>query len=310
MQDAVFALDFDFPTTKRPVYPFPFCDDRLPQKQARQASSGYAFDAEAGQSSRHGFGPGRPAAVVSRAPSPPPKRLIDEWGDTICVGLLQASSLLVCEVATSAAAQRDLLVMLHCLPLHEEDRVHEWQIVLLAAPKELLLEKGESNTAIGRRHGATGFEAVLRAEGDCMRIKRCLHPSSRLASMFWNQITSECYCPALEYFAQQILGRMDLDLWQNEAMKQGLKDLEDRFVVVADQAGFFGRPARERESRTRLEREKRDEMSYEQNRNPRSNREKKRLAIPEDARPFHVHVVTQEMGLENAEGVCVGGNVG
>ena len=248
--------------------------------------------------------------MVSRAPSPPPKRLIDEWGDTICVGLLQASSLLVCEVATSAAAQRDLLVMLHCLPLHEEDRVHEWQIVLLAAPKELLLEKGESNTAIGRRHGETGFEAVLRAEGDCMRIKRCLHPSSRLASMFWNQITSECYCPALEYFAQQILGRMDLDLWQNEAMKQGLKDLEDRFVVVADQAGFFGRPARERESRTRLEREKRDEMSYEQNRNPRSNREKKRLAIPEDARPFHVHVVTQEMGLQNAEGVCVGGNVG
>ena len=81
-------------------------------------------------------------------------------------------------------------------------------------------------------------------------------------------------------------------------------------MVVADQAGFFGRPARERESRTRLEREKRDEMSYEQNRNPRSNREKKRLAIPEDARPFHVHIVTQEMGLENAEGVCLGGNVG
>jgi len=40
--------------------------------------------------------------------------------------------------------------MLHCFASEEPT---QWEVVILAAPKELLMEKGEANVAVCKRHG-------------------------------------------------------------------------------------------------------------------------------------------------------------
>ena len=48
----------------------------------------------------------------------------------------------------------------------------------------------------------------------------------------------------------EALGRMDLDVWQNDALRESLTDLETKFSVARDQKGFLARPTRQTETLT------------------------------------------------------------
>ena len=108
----------------------------------------------------------------------PPPREIDTWGDTICVELLRESPLVVCKVEMSTARGRQSTVMLHCFASEE---LTQWGVVVLAAPKELWMEKGDSNVAVCKRHGETRPESTKQISGSYLVINECLHPSSRMA---------------------------------------------------------------------------------------------------------------------------------
>ena len=236
-------------------------------------------------------------AGVARSPEVvvhevPPPREIDTWGDTICVELLRESPLVVCKVEMSTARGRQSTVMLHCFASEEPT---QWGVVVLAAPKELWMEKGDSNVAVCKRHGETRPESTKQISGSYLVINECLHPSSRMAFFLWNRITSECFNPSLQHFAQEVLGCMDLDVWQNGVMKQGLHDLAEKFSVRAGQRGFFARPSRKLETLTLAERAQQGHLPFELGKNKEGKRQKKKHKLPDGVLDQNVHSVTQEL---------------
>ena len=279
-QDAVSAMIVDFRAVRRSNFPYPWHEDKLPRTQAAGAASSSSFHPNVARS---------PEVVVHEVPPP---REIDTWGDTICVELLRESPLVVCKVEMSTARGRQSTVMLHCFASEEPT---QWRVVILAAPKELLMEKGEANVAVCKRHGETRPESEKQISGSYLVINECLHPSSRMASLLWNQITSECFNPSLQHFAQEVLGRMDLDVWQNEVMKQGLHDLEEKFSVVAGQKGFFARPSRKVETLTLAERQEQGHLPFERDKNKDGKRQKRKQNLPDGVLDHNVHSVTQEL---------------
>ena len=226
---------------------------------------------------------------MREVPSP---REIDTWGDTISVELLRESPLLVCKVEMNTARGRPSTVMLHCF---ESEKPTQWTVVILAAPKELLMEKGETNVAVCKRHGETVPECKKQISGSHLVITECLHPSSRMASLLWNKITSECFNPSLQHFAQEVLGRMDLDVWQNEVMKQGLQDLEDKFVVRPGQKGFFGRPSRKSETLTLVERQEQGDLPFDLDKKKDGKRQRRKGKLRDGVSDHNVHSVMQEL---------------
>ena len=154
--------------------------------------------------------------------------------------------------------------MLHCFAPEEPT---QWEVVILAAPKELLMEKGEANVAVCKRHGEIRPESEKLISGSYLVINECLHPSSRMASFLWNQITSECFNPSLQHFAQEVLGRMDLDVWQNEVMKQGLQDLEEKFSFGWSRKVSLRGPVGRFETVTLAERQEQGHLPFERDKN-------------------------------------------
>lgn len=279
-QEAVSAMTVEFRAVRRSNFPYPWHEDKLPRTQAAGAASSSSFHPNVARS---------PEVVVQEVPPP---REIDTWGDTICVELLRESPLVVCKVEMSTARGRQSTVMLHCFASEEPT---QWAVVILAAPKELLMEKGHANVAVCKRHGETRPESKKQISGSYLVITECLHPSSRMASFLWNKITSECFNPSLQHFAQEVLGRMDLDVWQNEVMKQGLQDLEDKFAVRPGQKGFFARPTRKNETLTFVERQEQGHLPFELDKNKEGKRQRRKDKLPDGVSDHNVHSVMQEL---------------
>ena len=83
--------------------------------------------------------------------APPAPREINQWGTTICPRLLEVSSLLVCKL-TRHDLSSDVEVLVKCSP--KDDASDQWYLSILAAPKKLLMLRGEETIGICRRHSS------------------------------------------------------------------------------------------------------------------------------------------------------------
>jgi len=88
---------------------------------------------------------------------------------------------------------------------------------------------------------------------------------------------------------------MDLDVWQNEVMKQGLQDLEEKFSVRAGQKGFFARPSRTLETLTLAERQEQGHLPFERDKNKDGKRQKRKQNLLDGVLDHNVNSVTQEL---------------
>ena len=127
---------------KEANFPYPFTQDLLPRTSAAEVRGAAAVNA-----------PSTDASMKSRsgADDPPPPREINQWGTTICPELLEVSSLLVCRLTRTDLAS-EVEVLVKCSP--KEDASDQWHLFILAAPKKLLMLRGEETIGICKRHGA------------------------------------------------------------------------------------------------------------------------------------------------------------
>jgi hypothetical protein len=181
--------------------------------------------------------------------APPAPREINQWGTTICPRLLEVSSLLVCKL-TRHDLSSDVEVLVKCSP--KDDASDQWYLSILAAPKKLLMLRGEETIGICKRHGSNlvaasqncAFEHFEIAEFEHFEVTECLHPSGHIATIFWDRIAQDSWSEVCREAVGAILSALHLGQWQDSMMKQSLQDLQTQFRVDQGQPGFFSRPKR------------------------------------------------------------------
>ena len=103
-------------------------------------------------------------------------------------GALKVSSLLVCKLKRDDLSS-EVQVLVKCSP--KEDSSHQWHLFILAAPKKLLMLRGEETIGSCKRHGAKLAAASPESSDQVFVITSCLHPSGHIASIFWDSIAME-----------------------------------------------------------------------------------------------------------------------
>ena len=171
----------------------------------------------------------------------PTLRRVNEWGNTICIHLLQRSSLLVCNVQ-EYDLKYEAKVLVKCDPIDGCD--HKWNLLFLAAPRELLMLRGEVRAAFCLRHGSGLQDVPAEKSNDRFQITQCLHPTGHIASYYWKKIAAEAWTAICREDVTLFLCRMHLNDWQFPLMQQSLLGLQNQFHVSRDQMGFFSRPER------------------------------------------------------------------
>ena len=271
---------------KEANFPYPFTQNLLPRTSVAEVRGAAAVNA-----------PSTDASMKSRsgADDPPPPREINQWGTTICPELLEVSSLLVCRLTRTDLAS-EVEVLVKCSP--KEDASDQWHLFILAAPKKLLMLRGEETIGICKRHGANLAAASQNASSEVFEITSCLHPSGHIATIFWDRIAQDSWGEVCREAVGAILSGLNLGQWQDSMMKQSLDDLTSQFRVVQGQRGFFSRPQRpdRPQAVTYEQRESSQQMMpYEKTRAKKSRRALRSAQIPDVNRQPHVFRVVQDL---------------
>ena len=177
--------------------------------------------------------------------APPRPRAVNDWGETICIRLLQECSLMVCQIKRHDL-EEEVTVLVKCEPKSHWN--HRWELFFLAAPKALLMLRGESSEAFCVRHGSSHQEAANENSDDILQISRCLHPTGYISSIFWKQIVQESWSGVCRVSVEAILCTMKLNEWQVPLMHDSLEKIQEKFRVDPNQRGFFARPDRSHRS--------------------------------------------------------------
>ena len=125
----------------------------------------------------------------------------------------------------------------------------------------------------------------------------CLHPNGHIAALVWDGIVRESWTEVCREAVAAILSKLNLELWQNSLMRSSLNDVQQRFTVDQNQAGFFSKPQRpdKEQTRTYEQREKDSQQSYEITRTAKSKRTPQNARVPEANRAPHVWRVLQDL---------------
>ena len=280
-------------------YPYPFTQSFLPPKvaetmkpqcrfpsnQGARASSSQTWatsSTEDGARKRFLFAekPAAAGAAMDAATVPEVRpRVLNEWGATICPDLLLACPLLVCKL-TRADLTEEVEILARCTA--EEGVADGWHLGILAAPKRLLVLRGEQTRARCLTHGGNMHLAPVRDEIDYYRIEACLHPTGPIASIFWNKIAEETWSGVCQDAVQTVLRQMNLDSWQFPAMQESIKNVQQQFHVKQGQIGFFTRTKRPGEQMTLEERQRQQDVPYEETRKPVSRRTRRNKQVVEE----------------------------
>ena len=227
--------------------------------------------------------------------APPAPWEINIWGTTICPQLLEVSSLLVCRL-TRTDLSSEVEVLVKCSP--KDDAPDQWHLFILAAPKKLLMLRGEETIGICKRHGSNLVAAASQnCSSEHFQITNCLHPSGHIATIFWDRIAQDSWSEVCREAVGAILSGLNLGQWQDSMMKQSLQDLKTQFRVEPGQPGFFSRPQRpdRAQEATYEQREISQEMPYEITRSKKSRRSRRNTQIPDANREPHVFRVVQDL---------------
>ena len=219
-------------------------------------------------------------------------RVLNEWGTTICPDLLLACPLLVCKV-TRADLTEEVEILARCAA--EEGVADGWNLSILAAPKRLLVLRGEQTRARCLTHGGNMHLAPVRDEIDYYRIEACLHPTGPIASIFWNKIAEETWSGVCQDAVQTVLRQMNLDSWQFPVMQESIKNVQQQFHVKQGQIGFFTRTKRPGEQMTLEERQRQQDVPYEETRKPVSRRTRRNKQVVEENLEPQVWRVVQDL---------------
>ena len=223
------------------------------------------------------------------------------WGSSICVELLAESNLLVCEVISKELqkemnAQGAITLLGLCDPM-EGMELQVWKLIILAAPKELLTLRGETEVVVCQRHGMEPCD--LRVDAHGLDIVQCLHPTGHIASMFWNKIAQESWPKVCRHAVVKIMASLQLDLWQDPLMNHSLAAVQSQFSVKKGHTGFYARDMFERPDFDPADRRTAEmhlcesDTSYAKHENAQSQRGKRRQKLPQGVRAPNVMRVVQ-----------------
>ena len=223
------------------------------------------------------------------------------WGSSICVELLEESNLLVCEVISKElqkemSAQGGMTLLALCDPM-EGMELHVWKLKILAAPRELLTLRGETEVVVCQRHGREPCD--LQVDADGLEIVRCLHPTGHIASMFWNKIAQESWPEVCRHAVVKIMASLQLDLWQDPLMSHSLAAVQSQFSVKKGHTGFYAREMFEKpdfdpaDRRTAEMHRCESHTSYAKHENAQSQRGKRRQKLPPGVQAPNVMRVVQ-----------------
>ena len=239
---------------KEANFPYPFTQNLLPRTSASEvhgaAASSHTVTApmapppaaspDASMKSASEIAMGSEYhSTGQKTDAPPAPREINQWGTTICPQLLEVSSLLVCRL-TRTDLSSEVEVLVKCSP--KDDASDQWHLFILAAPKKLLMLRGEETIGICKRHGSNLVAASQNCSSELFEITNCLHPSGHIATIFWDRIAQDSWSEVCREAVGAILSGLNLGQWQDSVMKQSLQDLKMQFRVVPGQPGFFSQP--------------------------------------------------------------------
>eukprot|EP00435_Cladocopium_sp_Y103_P036919 s2744_g9.t1 len=209
--------------------------------------------------------------------TPPAPRLVNVWGETICVRLLQESSLVVCKLKRHDL-EGEVEVLVKCEP--KDNFEHQWNLFFLAAPRKLLMLRGETSVAFCVRHGSSLQEASAENSHELFQITQCLHPAGHIASLMWNRIVQDAWSGVCREAVEAVLCRTNLTEWQFPLMHKSLSVLQDSFRVDPEQMGLFARPDRSHRSgtqqQTHEQRQLDGNLPYEVTRGHKQNKVRRR----------------------------------
>ena len=174
LQEHVDVITASLPRVTRPPFPYPYTEEKLPMKKGAAASSSsqgpphgsrcawnrrYASREDYAEPAAEAGDIGARPTTVEDEPSLPQE--IGVWAETI-----EESPLLVCEARLGGSSEELMEIMVHCFARKEEMSPHEWEVVILTGPKQLLMEKGQVNIVVCKRHGVSvsaGQASIVRS---------------------------------------------------------------------------------------------------------------------------------------------------
>ena len=161
---------------KEANFPYPFTQNLLPRTSAAEVRGAAAVNA-----------PSTDASMKSRsgADDPPPPREINQWGTTICPELLEVSSLLVCRLTRTDLAS-EVEVLVKCSP--KEDASDQWHLFILAAPKKLLMLRGEKLLASAKDMVQTWRQHRRMLRLKCLRLQAVCIQVDTLPQFFGTEL--------------------------------------------------------------------------------------------------------------------------
>ena len=175
---------------KEANFPYPFTKNLLPRTSASEVRGAAAVTAPSTDASMKSRSEMAMGSTGEKADDPPAPREINQWGTTICPELLEVSSLLVCRL-TRTDLSSEVEVLVKCSP--KEDASDQWHLFILAAPKKLLMLRGEETIGICKRHGANLAAASQNSSSEVFEITNCLHPTGHIATIFWDRIAQDSW---------------------------------------------------------------------------------------------------------------------
>ena len=276
---------------KEANFPYPFTENLLPRTSSSEVRGAAAVNAPSTDASMKSRSEMAMGSTAEEADDPPSRREINQWGDTICLELLKVSSLLVCKLKRDDLSS-EVQVLVKCSP--KEDSSHQWHLFILAAPKKLLMLRGEETIGSCKRHGAKLAAASPESSDQVFVITSCLHPSGHIASIFWDSNAQDSWGEVCREAVGAILSSLNLGQWQTDLMKESLDNLKGQFRVVQGQCGFFSRDERPG-ALGQLTYEQRETYPYEKTKVKKSRRAHRQAQIPDRNREPHVFRVVQDL---------------
>lgn len=120
-------------------------------------------------------------------------RAQDVWGETICKKLLERSPLIVCDIMIEENGPDPQMHRCLCRCTPCQDRPHQWNLEIMAAPLEVLKLQNDSSVFRCLQHNWQGAVDLGARDRGILDIAQCLHLSSLMTKVFWDNILRDTW---------------------------------------------------------------------------------------------------------------------